>query len=186
MDPKRLFSDPIEQEFDDWLSRFKSLEELFFSRHQLYSKLNRQLLEGVIDEYVTIEGPVHVAPTAHIKAGAVLRGPLIVGPDSVIGYGAKMLGEVFVGSGSHVNANAIVSSSLLTKNCTIGENCVVRNTILGCGVVVAPGCLVGDSTKASLEVGTYIGDASVLGLGCIVRSGSTVSRQRHIAPGAVI
>ena len=185
MHPSQLFSTSVDQQFDEWLSKFASLEELFSSRHQLYSKLDRQLLEGVIDEHVTIEGPVCVSPGSHIKAGVVLRGPLIIGPASVIQYGAKLLGEVFLGPRCQVKAGAIISSSILTKNCFVGENCAISNSIIGCGVVIRPGCLIGDATT-SAEMGTYIGDASTMGLGCIVCAGSTISQHKHIASGALV
>ena len=186
MHPSHLFPTPIEQQFDQWLSKFTNLEELFASRRQLYSKLTRQLVEGGIDEHVTIEGLVYVSPGAHVKAGAVLKGPLVIGPHSVIDYGAKVLGDVFIGSGCYVNAGAVISSSILTKDCLVGENCVIHNSILGCGVFAKPGCLIGDATTASGEVGTFLGDASKLGLGCIVCPGSRVLQHQHVASGAVI
>ena len=67
MRPSHLFSASAEQQFNEWLTRFASLEEMFSSRHQLYSKLSRQQLEGIIDEHVTIIGPVHVGPNTHVN-----------------------------------------------------------------------------------------------------------------------
>ncbi len=186
MHPSQLFSISVEQRFDEWLSRFSSIEELFRSRHQLYSKLALQEIEGVVDDYVTIEGAVHIASSAHVRSGAVLKGPLIVGPHSVIDYGAKILGEVFIGSGCRLNAGCVVSGSILIQDCVVGENCVIHNSFIGCGVIAGAGCLVGDQTDAPDGMGTYFGDGSALGAGCIVGAGSIISQNHKIVPGTVI
>jgi NDP-sugar pyrophosphorylase family protein len=186
MHPNQLFSISVEQRFDEWISRFSNIEELFESRHQLYSKLVRQEIEGSVDEYVTIDGAVHIASSAQVRSGTVLKGPLIVGPHSVIDCGVKILGEVFIGSGCQLNAGTVVSGSILIKDCVMGENCVIHNSFIGCGVRAGPGCLFGDQTTTQDRVGTYFGDGSLLGAGCIVSAGSVISPHQKIVPGTVI
>jgi NDP-sugar pyrophosphorylase family protein len=181
--PRELFSTPMEQEFDEWLSRFASLEELFSSRHQLYSKLSRQQLDGIIEENVTIAGPVCMGPNTLVKSGAILKGPIIVGPNSIIDNGAKILSGTFIGTGTYVNSGAVVFDSLLMNDCLVSENCVIQNSVLGCGVVVKAGCLVGDRT--SDQKGTYIGDKAELGLGSILGAGSIVAQRQRVLPGAI-
>jgi NDP-sugar pyrophosphorylase family protein len=185
MHPSQLFSMSGEQRFDEWLSQFATIEELFGSKHQLYSKLNRQEIEGTVDEYVTIEGAVHIAPGVQIRSGAVLKGPLIVGPYSVVDYGAKILGGVFIGSRCQVNAGTIVSGSVLIQDCVVGENCVVYDSFLGSRVTVGPGCIIGDKSTPSDTVGAYFGDGSALGAGCIVSVGSIISQHQKVAPGTM-
>ena len=99
----------------------------------------RQQLEGIIDEHVTIIGPVHVGPNTHVRSGAILKGPLIVGPNSVIEYGVRVLGGSFIGASTHLNSGAVISNSLLMNNCLVGENCVIQNSVLGFGVAAGAG-----------------------------------------------
>jgi UDP-N-acetylglucosamine diphosphorylase / glucose-1-phosphate thymidylyltransferase / UDP-N-acetylgalactosamine diphosphorylase / glucosamine-1-phosphate N-acetyltransferase / galactosamine-1-phosphate N-acetyltransferase len=176
----------MEQEFDAWLSHFTSLEELFSSRHQLYSKLSRQQLDGVIEEHVVIVGPVHIGPNTLVKSGAILNGPLVVGPNSVIDNGAKVLSRTFIGTGTYVNSGALVFDSLLMNGCLVSENCVIQNCVLGCGVVVKAGCLVGDRMSPSDQVGTYVGDNAELGLGSIIGAGSVVAPRQRLLSGAIM
>ena len=68
MHPSHLFSATMEQQFNEWLTKFASLEEMFSSRHQLYSRQSQ--LEGIIDEHVTIIGSVHVGSNTHVRSGA--------------------------------------------------------------------------------------------------------------------
>jgi NDP-sugar pyrophosphorylase family protein len=186
MRPRQLFAIPQEPEFDDWLSRFASLEELFSCRDQLYSKLCRQQLDGIVEGNVVILGAVHLGPSSQVRSGAILKGPLIVGPDAVIDHGVKVLGRTFIGRGSHLSSGAVVSDSVLMHNSLIGENCVVRNSILGCGVIARAGCLIGDMPSHSQNAGTYLGDGSQLGLGSIICAGSIVQRGEVILPGTIL
>jgi NDP-sugar pyrophosphorylase family protein len=185
MRPSQLFSTPMEQEFDNWLSRFASLKELFSARHQLYAKLSRQQLDGIIEEDVTILGPVHVGQNARIRSGAILNGPLVIGPDAVIDYGAKVFSGTFIGAGTRLSSGAIILNSLLMNNCQVAESCIIQNSVLGYGVIAEAGCLIGD-TAAPKEAGTYVGDNSQLGLGSIICAGSIVPARQNISPGTVV
>jgi NDP-sugar pyrophosphorylase family protein len=175
----------MEQEFNEWLSRFASLEELFFARYQLYSGLSHQRLDGIVEEHVTILGHVHVSLNARIRSGAVLNGPLVIGPNVVIDYGAKVFGGTVIGTGTRLNSGAIISNSLLMNDCSIAEGCIIQNSMLGYGVTAKAGCLIGDMTSPQ-EVGTYVGDGAQLGPGCIVCAGSTVLPRQIISPGTVV
>jgi len=186
MRPSHLFSASVEQQFNEWLTRFASLDEMFSSRHQLYSKLSRQQLEGTIDEYVTIIGPVHVGPNTHVRSGVILKGPLIVGPNSVIEYGVRVLGGSFIGANTHLNSGAVISNSLLMNNCLVGENCVIQNSVLGFGVAAGAGSLIGDMASSSNAVGTYVGDFAKLGVGSIICSGSIVAQGQIVPAGTVV
>lgn len=185
MHPSHLFSATMEQQFNEWLTKFASLEEMFSSRHQLYSKLRQPQLEGIIDEHVTIIGSVHVGPNTHVRSGAILKGPLIVGPNSVIEYGVRVLGGSFIGASTHLNSGAVVSNSLLMNNCLVGENSVVQNSVLGFGVAAGAGSLIGD-VASSFAVGTYVGDGSKLGVGSIICSGSIVTPGQIVSAGTVV
>jgi NDP-sugar pyrophosphorylase family protein len=185
MRPSMLFSTPMEQEFNEWLSRFASLEELFSARNQLYAELSHQQLDGIVEEQVTIFGPVHVGANARIRAGAVLTGPLVIGPNAVINYGAKVFGGTVIGTGTRINSGAIISNSLLMNKCSVAEGCIIQNSVLGYGVIAKAGCLIGDVTSLQ-DVGTYVGDSAQLGLGCTICAGSTVLPRQIISPGTVV
>jgi UDP-N-acetylglucosamine diphosphorylase / glucose-1-phosphate thymidylyltransferase / UDP-N-acetylgalactosamine diphosphorylase / glucosamine-1-phosphate N-acetyltransferase / galactosamine-1-phosphate N-acetyltransferase len=176
----------MEKELDEWLLRFAGLEELFSSRNQLYSKLSRQQLDGIIEENVTIVGPVYMGPNTLVKSGAILKGPLIVGPNSIIDNGANVLSRTFLGAGTYVSSGAVVFDSVLMNDCLVSENCVIQNSILGCGVVVKAGCLIGDRVSTTEQKGTYVGDEAELGLGSILCAGSVIPQHQRVLPGAVV
>jgi NDP-sugar pyrophosphorylase family protein len=181
MRPSVLFSTPMEQEFNEWLSRFASLEELFSARSQLYSGLSHQQIDGAVEEHVAVFGAVHVCASARVRSGAVLNGPLVIGPNAIIDQGARVFGGTIIGTGTRINSGAIVSNSLLMNNCSIAEACVIQNSVLGYGVIAKAGCLIGD-----LEVGTFVGDSTQLGLGSIICAGTKVLPRQIISPGTVV
>jgi NDP-sugar pyrophosphorylase family protein len=186
MHPSQLFSSSMEEEFRNWLTRFETLDQLSSCRHELFSKLTRQQLDGVIDEQVTIIGPVHIGPATHVKSGSLLKGPLIIGPNAVIDYGAKLVAGTFVGAGTRVGAGAIVSDSLIMNRSVVSEGCVVRNAVWGCDVEADAGCLVGEAGALGQGQATFIGDGAKLSLGTIVCAGSIISSRERIPAGTVV
>jgi NDP-sugar pyrophosphorylase family protein len=128
--PKELYATAMEDEFNNWLAKFDSLEALFASRHQLHARLTKQQLDGSIEDHSLIIGPVHVSSTSRVLAGAIIRGPAIIGPDVTIDHGAKVLDGSFIGAGSRVGPGAVVSQSILMNGSIISENCVIQNAEL--------------------------------------------------------
>jgi NDP-sugar pyrophosphorylase family protein len=97
MRPSELFACTIENDFQGWLARFASVEELFSSRDQLYAKLHQSQIDGAVEEQVTIEGPVHISPGSRVRSGAVLIGPLVIGPNCNVDHGARVFRRTFIG-----------------------------------------------------------------------------------------
>lgn len=170
--PKELYATPMEDEFNCWLARFDSLQDLFASRHQLHAKLTRQQLDGSVENHTLITGPVHVSATARVLTGAIIRGPAIIGPDVTIECGAKVLDGSFIGAGSKVGSGAVVSQSIVMNGSIVSENCVVQNAVLGAGVLIGAGAVVGEPGDA----GAFVGDNARVRAGSIVPKGAVVAR----------
>ncbi|MEY9183925.1 NDP-sugar pyrophosphorylase family protein [Bradyrhizobium sp. USDA 326] len=186
MRPSDLFHSPMDEEFEKWLSKFATLEDLFSSRDQLYAKLGRQQIEGTIEDQAIVTGLVYLGPNSHVKSGAVLSGPLIVGPDCVIECGARILGRSFIGTGSQLRAGSFVSDSIVMNRCTLCENSVVQNCVLGSDVLVRAGCLVGDAAAETPDRVAFVGDGARLGLGAIICPGSIVASSDKVAAGSIV
>jgi NDP-sugar pyrophosphorylase family protein len=182
--PKELYSPAMEDEFNNWLERFDSLEALFASRHQLYARLTKQRLDGSVEDRTLIIGPVHVSATSRVLAGAIIRGPAIIGPDVTIDYGAKVLDGSFIGAGSRVGPGAVVSQSILMNGSVISENCVIQNAVVGAGVFIGAGSLVGEAQSTG-SAGAFVGDHANLRVGSIVLTGAVIARD-SIFDGPVV
>jgi NDP-sugar pyrophosphorylase family protein len=178
--PNELYATAMEDEFNNWLASFDSLEALFASRHQLLARLTKQQLDGSMEDHTLIVGPVHVNSTSRVLTGAIIRGPAIIGPDATIGYGAKILDGSFIGAGSRVGPGAVVSQSIIMNGSIISENCVIQNAVVGSGVFIGAGALVGEAQSMG-GAGAFVGDNANLRVGSIVLAGTVVARGSIVA-----
>jgi NDP-sugar pyrophosphorylase family protein len=183
--PKELYATPMEDEFNNWLEKFVSLEALFASRHQLHAKLTKQQLDGSIEDHSLITGPVHVSSTSRVLAGAIIRGPAIIGPDVIIDHGAKVLDGSFIGAGSRVGPGAVVSQSVLMNGSIISENCVIQNAVVGAGAFIGAGALVGEAQSKG-GAGAFVGDNANLRAGSIVLMGAVIAKDSDVFMSPVV
>ena len=74
----------------------------------------------------------HVAATARMEDGVTIE------PGAVVGA------HVEIGSGSVIGANAVIGPEVrIGRECSIGAGTSITNTLIGDGVIVHPGCKIG-------------------------------------------
>ena len=75
---------------------------------------------------------------AHVDSTARLENDVTVDPGAVIGPGAE------IGAGSVIGANAVIGAEVrIGRDCSIGAGSVVANSLIGDGVIIHPGCKIG-------------------------------------------
>jgi UDP-3-O-[3-hydroxymyristoyl] glucosamine N-acyltransferase len=75
---------------------------------------------------------------AHIDPAARMEDGVTVEPGAVVGPGAE------IGSGSVIGANAVIGNDVrIGRDCSIGATAAIANTLIGDGVIVHPGCKIG-------------------------------------------
>ena len=129
-----------------------------------------------ISESAQIEPPAIIGNNSEIRHGAYLRGNVIVGENCVIGNSSEIknailldrvqvphynyVGDSMLGRGAHLGAGAICSNlksggsnvKIHTNNGSIDTKMRKLGAILGdgadigCGCVLAPGCIVGKNS----------------------------------------
>jgi UDP-3-O-[3-hydroxymyristoyl] glucosamine N-acyltransferase len=79
-----------------------------------------------------------IAKTAVIHPSARLEDDVTVEPHAVIGPNAE------IGAGTIIGAGAVIGTGVtIGRQCTIGAHCTVVCTIIGNGVILHPGCRIG-------------------------------------------
>ncbi|HZL40261.1 MAG TPA: UDP-3-O-(3-hydroxymyristoyl)glucosamine N-acyltransferase [Pseudolabrys sp.] len=74
----------------------------------------------------------HVHPTARLESGATIEPGAVIGPRAEIG------------SGTVIGANAVIGADVrIGRNCSIGAGAVITDTLVGDGVIIHPGCKIG-------------------------------------------
>lgn len=75
---------------------------------------------------------------AHVDPAARLEDGVTVEPGAVIGPRAE------IGTGSVIGANAVIGTEVrIGRDCSIGAGAAVANSMIGDGVIVHPGCKIG-------------------------------------------
>ena len=100
-------------------------------------------IEGTVEEGVVLEGAVHVAAGAIIKAGSRIEGPVWVGPGATVGPNACIRGATMLGAGVKVGGASEVKNSILMDGAKAPHHNYVGDSILG------RDCNLGSGTKVA-------------------------------------
>ncbi len=83
-------------------------------------------------------GNAGIAPSAIIDPSARLEDGVIVDPLAVIGP------NVEIGTGTVIGAGAVIGANVrIGRDCNIGARCAIQFALLGNGVLIHPGCSIG-------------------------------------------
>ncbi|MFB6068663.1 MAG: sugar phosphate nucleotidyltransferase [Halobacterium sp.] len=134
-----------------------------------------------------------VAADARVHETAVVRPPTVVSADCEVGPGAVVGPYTALGPNVTVDANAVVSESVLGEDTRVGPNSTVERTVTGQGVRLGPECVVpagrtdvriGDEIHADQRLGAVIADrVRVVGDGSFA-PGSLVGPNATVGLGA--
>jgi UDP-3-O-[3-hydroxymyristoyl] glucosamine N-acyltransferase len=79
-----------------------------------------------------------IAPSAVVHPSARLEDDVIVDPLAVIGPGAE------IGAGTVIGANAVIGAEVkIGRDCSIGIGASILCSLIGNGVIIHPGCRIG-------------------------------------------
>lgn len=105
--------------------------------YDAFVKVVREIYRGALRP-TSVFGSDGVSPHAAVHPSAVLERDVTVDPFAVIGPSAR------IGSGTLIGAHAVIGEHVrIGKNCAIGAHCTITHAHLGDGVVIHPGCHIG-------------------------------------------
>ena len=126
---------------------------------QKYLKAHHDLMKKWPGNEVKTEGK------SQIHSSAFVEGPVVIGDGCIIEAGARILGPTVVGPGCRICQDAVIESSVLWGNSSIGGSTRIRDCVIGSRVVVEnqadlEECVVGDDitikTGNKLERGASV------------------------------
>jgi UDP-3-O-[3-hydroxymyristoyl] glucosamine N-acyltransferase len=87
-----------------------------------------------------------VAPGTFVHASARLENGVVVDPGAVIGPRAE------IGAGTVIGANAVIGPNVrIGRDCTIGASVTLTHSLVGDGVIIHPGCHIGQDGFGYLQ-----------------------------------
>ena len=153
------------------------------------------LNEGVIEKGVTLEGAVQIGTGSRLRAGTYVSGPVIIGkncdlgpncyirPATVIGDGCR------IGSGVELKNSLIMSGTMISHLCYVGDSVVGSGCNLGAGTKVAnlrldeSEIIVRGVTTGRNKFGVIMGDGVRTGINACLNPGTVIGSGAWIGPG---
>ena len=180
------------QKLDTWLSMTYPWDLL--DANNIYIPVG-SFSEGTIEKNVSIEGSCTVGKGTRIRSGCYIQGPVIIGDDCDIGPNCFIRPATAIGDGCHIGSSVEIKNSIVMKGTKIphqnyvGDSVIGENCNLGAGTKIANlrldkkdaiehrrrklGAILGDNVSTGINscinVGTLIGDDSIVGPGAVAR-----------------
>jgi len=124
------------------------------------------------------EGDVWLGQDVELGMGAVIEGAAFLGDEVKLKAGTHLTGPVIVDRYSVIDENARVTNSVIWPHTYIGEECQVRQAVVGRGVTL--------KNRTLVEEGAVIGDDCVIGQGSRVQAGVRIWPHKEIEPGSTV
>ncbi|MGI0090758.1 MAG: sugar phosphate nucleotidyltransferase, partial [Nitrososphaerales archaeon] len=121
---------------------------------------------------------VWVEDGAEIRSGAEIIGPCIIGTRTTIAKEAKVGPLSCIGSNVTIEANSVISRSVVYDFAYIGREAEAKGCVIGKNVVLRP--------RARVFEGAVIGDGTQLGSGTEVAQGVKIWPDKNIESGSII
>ena len=112
--------------------------------------ISRLSVNGFVPQEYTRRGEALVHASAWVSPQARLIGPLVLGSGVTVEDNATLVGPTAIGSGSLVARGAVVSRSVVWRNCRLGRDSLVDRSVLSDDVLVPPRASLYGALKTAL------------------------------------
>ncbi len=185
---------------DDWVDVGRPWDLL--KANSILMKDLEEKIEGKVQPYATIEGPVVVGKGTVIRNGSYIIGPVIIGKNSDIGPNCYIRPSTYigdkckVGNATEVKNSVIMDGSKVPHHNYMGDSVIGRNCNFGSGTKVANLRLDGKNIIVNIKgqhvntgirkFGVIAGDNVKTGINATIDPGTIIGENSFIGPGAII
>lgn len=175
--------------------------ELLAATERTLGTLDRTVT-GTVEDDVHIDGPVHIAAGARVRAGTYIEGPIVIGAGADIGPNAFLRGPAVVGSNVRIGHAVELKRSVIFADTAIGHLSYVGDSIVGAGVNFGAGTNVAnlrhDDQTVRVTVkgervdtgrrkfGVIVGDGTQTGINTSLNAGVVLGTDVTTHPGEVL
>ncbi len=186
---------------DEWFEIGKPWD-LLSLHERLLSRLSGGIIQGDVEDYVKIKGPVIIRKGAVIRSGTYIIGPVFIGEDAVVGPNSFIRPYSVIGRGSRIGNAVEVKNSTLMEYVHaqhlsyIGDSIVCEHVNLGAGTITANLRFDNGEVKVYVKgkrissgrrkLGAIIGGYVKTGINVSLMPGVKIGAYSWIAPGAVV
>ena len=148
-----------------------------------YLQLHREISAGTISldipgEMKVLEKAVlYLGDGAQASDGAWFTGTVVLGDGAKITEGCRVR-DSFIGSGTTLDTNVRMRSSVIWDKARIGRGCFVAGSVIGSRTHVR--------VRANVEEGAVVSEDCLIGRGSIIRAGVRIWPEKVVEDGAVL
>ncbi len=215
------FSSRGEKEFTDIITRIGSEKEIHVyvlsntkwidiglpwnvleANKYVLEKMKEQVIEGVIEENVSIKGPVYIGKDSRIRSGTYIEGPVYIDRETDIGPNARIRPYTSICRGAKIGFSVEVKESIVMEYTHvahlsyIGDSILCEHVNFGAGTITANlrfddkpvKMVIKDKTVSSgrRKLGAIVGAYVKTGINVSLMPGVKIGSHTWIAPGAVV
>lgn len=173
---------------DFWMDIVYPWDLLIVNERMLHT--TKTSTSGVIENGVTMKGPISVGENTRIYAGSYISGPVVIGDGCEIGPNACIFPSTTLGNNAVVHPFSEIRNSVIMNDVHIGSNSFVSHSVIGRGSVIG-GNFSSIAGKATIEIeeefnkldniGVMIAEDCVIGSNVVVEPGMLIGRGCEIS-----
>ncbi|MEM4788666.1 MAG: sugar phosphate nucleotidyltransferase [Ignisphaera sp.] len=166
------------------------------------SKLQEKIVEGDVENLVTIKGPAIIEEGATIKGATYVEGPVYIGKNASIGPNSYIRPYTVIEEKAHIGFSVEVKESIILENTHaahltyIGDSIIGEKVNLGAGTLIANLRFDDKTVKMVIEgkridtgrrkMGAVIGGYTKTGVNVSIMPGVKIGSYTTIYPGVVV
>lgn len=175
--------------------------ELLSSNSDFLEKMEENI-EGEIEDYVTIHGPIHLGKGSIIRSGCYIQGPVFIGEDCDVGPNTYirpytcLCNNVNVGNAVEIKNSIIMDNTNVNHLSYVGDSVIGVDCNLGAGTNIANLRFDNKNVKVTIKnqrvdsglrkLGAIFGDGVKTGINTSVNPGVKIGNGSYINAGCVI
>ncbi len=173
---------------DFWMDIVYPWDLLIVNERMLHT--TKTSTSGVIENGVTMKGPISVGENTRIYAGSYIRGPVVIGDGCEIGPSVCIFPSTTIGNNAVIHPFSEIRNSVIMNDVHIGSNSFVSHSVIGRGSVIG-GNFSSIAGKATIEIeeefnkldniGVMIAEDCVIGSNVVVEPGMLIGRGCEIS-----
>ncbi len=116
---------------------------------------NWQQYLTAVASYIKLNDTNHIDETAQMEQGVKIIGPVVICQNARIGSNTLILGPVVIGKDVKIDADCVISESVIWQRSRIGKNCLIQRSLLNQRSYVAPSNTVSQTLLTRKAARTY-------------------------------
>jgi len=158
--------------------------------------------KGVVEQGVSLHGPVHIGEGTRIRTGAYIEGPVYIGPGCDIGPNCYVRSSTSIGAGVRIGNACEIKNSIVMEGTHVAHLSYVGDSVIGAGCNFGAGTVTANIrfdkrdirvnvkneriSSGRRKLGVIMGDNAQTGINVSLLPGVKIGSEAWITPGLTV